>query len=156
MKTMWRVLVFFMLSGLVPVFAAGNHVAVDFWGLSYHGNRDRGYNEQNWGLGLRAYHNNWFVAIDDMKNSSSGQTVAIGAGYEYPLANVRGYVFSIAAEVARVNYEFPGRGTVHGMIIIPFLSVRKDSWAGNIALVPPNDHRKSILLFSATKHFNAL
>ncbi|MCR4334048.1 MAG: hypothetical protein NUV60_03515 [Patescibacteria group bacterium] len=155
MRNVWRVLLFFAVSGLVPAFAADNHIAVDFWGLSYHGNRDRNYNEQNWGLGLRAYHGKWFVAADRMKNSSRGQTTAFGVGYEYPFANVRGYVFSVAAEVARVNYEFPGRGTAHGTLIIPFLSVRKDALGGNVALIPPNGRRKAILLFSATYHFKA-
>lgn len=155
MKNALGVLLLLFFSGLASLcFAAeDNHLAANFWGLSHHQSDRKGYNEQNWGLGLRAYHKNWFVAVDQMRNSARGQTRAIGIGYEYPLIEIKGAKFSIAAEAAHLDYEFPGRGTARGILLLPFVSVRVNEWSGNVGLIPPNGKREAIVLFFVTWHF---
>ena len=160
MKIAAGVLLLFALSGFTKSFAADgcpstNHFAVNAWGLSYHETRNKGYNEQNWGLGLRWYHGCWFLAADNMRNSVRGMTLALGGGYEYPVTTIKGYTLSIAGQLTRLDYEVPGRGVAHGVVTLPFVSVKKDDLglAGNIGIIPAIGRGRPVLLFFVTKHF---
>src|ERR1035437_1088663 len=118
MKIWGWVLLFFVLCGPAPGLAQEeNHLAVDVWGLSHHVNREKGYNEQNWGGGLRLYHRSFFVAADIMRNSVRGQTSSIGAGYDHNLFNIGTYAFSAEVEVAHLDYQVPKRGTARGVVV---------------------------------------
>ena len=141
-----------------PAFAAEetpaeNHIAVNVWGFSHHAQRNKGYNEQNWGLGVRAYHGNWFAAADEMRNSVRGNTFAYGIGYEYPLFTLKGFTASAVAEAVRVNYEFPGLGIARATVILPGASVRKENVSANLLYIPETSHRKSIVMLFGTYHF---
>lgn len=132
------------------------HFAVDLWGASRHADRKRNYNEQNWGIGVRGYYGNWFVSLDRMRNSVNGYTRAVGFGYEYPVVKFSGYTLSLGGEAIRLDYQIPDRGTLHGSVLLPELSIRKGQVSGNIGFVPPSGKRKSIFLFFATWHFGNL
>lgn len=156
MRCTLTVLLLFIISALTPCAAEesrDNHFALNFWGLSHHQSDRKGFNQQNWGLGLRAYHKNWFVAVDRMRNSARGQTLAVGGGYEYPLFDFKGAKFSIAAEVAHLDYEFPGLGTARGLLLLPFVAVRVGNLGANMGIIPPSGKREAVLLFFATWHF---
>jgi hypothetical protein len=131
-----------------------NHLAVDLWGLSYHGDRDQDHNERNWGIGLRAYHGNWFAAVDQMKNSFRGKALAVGVGYEYPLTTIAGYTLSAEAELLHLDYEKPGQGAVNGWGILPALSLRRGDVSMHVGVIPPTESQKGLLLFFLTYHFS--
>jgi len=130
-----------------------NHLALDLWGMSHHGNRDKGYNEKNWGLGVRAYHGNWFAAVDDMRNSLRGNTLSVGVGYKQPLFTLGGYTLSVEAELSHLDYHVPKRGVARGFIVLPGAEVRKGPWGASFAYVPPNSNRKSVVMVFGSYYF---
>jgi len=155
MKNLKVFLLFFVLLFPITCRAEDFHVALDLWGYSHHAERNKNYNERNWGFGGRVYYGNWFAAVDDMKNSVRGKAVSVGIGYEYPLFTVSGHTVSAVGELSYLKYGFPNKGTLHGTIFLPGASVRNGNWSGNVVLIPKTGKRKEILLFSLTRHFDA-
>jgi hypothetical protein len=76
---------------------------VNFWGLSYHPDRTKGYNEQNWGVGLSCYmhpdipwllgtgrDNRLVLEGDAMLNSWRGVAVPLSVGANYRVKTLSG------------------------------------------------------------------
>jgi hypothetical protein len=154
-KALGLLFLIIVLFGPVACIAAENHLAINVWGFSHHVSRDKGYNEKNWGLGMRGYHDNWFASIDYMRNSLRGQTTSIGAGYDYPVYSLGKYTFLISAEVAHLNYQVPDRGTARGYVILPGISIRRENMNLNMTLIPPSGKREPIVLYFLTYHFDS-
>lgn len=153
-KLFCSIMLFFVCLGPAVCLAEDeNYLALNLWGLSHHGNRDKGYNEKNWGLGVRGYHGNWFAAVDDMRNSLNGNTLAIGGGYKYPLAKFGEYTVSVEAELSHLDYQVPKRGTVHGFVLLPGAEVRRGHWGATFAYVPPSTNRKSVVMVFGSYYF---
>lgn len=82
---------------------------VNLWGLSYHLNRDAGYNEDNWGLGVRYYvkPNRLFVEADALRNSNRGLVLPLSLGLEFTIAPLpAGCRLSGVAALSAAYYQF--------------------------------------------------
>ena len=89
---------------------------VTIWGVSYHIDKTREYNGQNWGLGVRHYSRpDWgwlgssrdtrtFVEIDALKNSWKGVVLPVSAGVEYKLASLSDTCSVYAVAMMTVAY----------------------------------------------------
>jgi hypothetical protein len=93
-----------------PARAEGHEWGVSIWGLSYHVDRSVGYNEDNWGLGLRYsprpqwrwlgknQENRVFLEFDALRNSNRGLVLPLSAGVEIDMATVaRCKIFAVGA-----------------------------------------------------------
>ncbi|HUY62657.1 MAG TPA: hypothetical protein VMV50_02620 [Candidatus Paceibacterota bacterium] len=120
-------------------------LAVDVWGVTRH-QYDKNYNQKNRGLGLRAYDGRWFVAVDTMRNSVRGRATAVGVGYEYPLFDVLGTTFLVGGELAHLDYQIPGRGTVRGNLFIPGLTIRRGRVSATIGVWPHTKRNGYVLM----------
>ena len=66
------------------------HLGVTIWGLSYHINRDKEFDEANFGLGLRYYFNRFiFVEADALHNSNGGLVTPVSVGLDLKFASIR-------------------------------------------------------------------
>jgi hypothetical protein len=115
-----------MVLGLLPAKAQAEdgHWGITGWGLSYHVNRSVGYNEDNWGLGLRHYNrpdwkwlghdtdNRVFLEADALRNSNRGLALPLSAGVEYHVAPLPAgcKLFAVAALVL-AYYQYPDKHT---------------------------------------------
>jgi hypothetical protein len=122
MATRGRLLLVLMFVGVLPAtaFAEGQQWGLNIWGLSYHVDRTVGYNEDNWGLGVRYYNrprwrwlgkdedNRVFLEADALRNSNRGLVVPLSAGVEYEISPHSGRckLFAVAA-LTLAYYRFP-------------------------------------------------
>ncbi len=120
------------LGGSLPVTAFAQHArdesghtsnqqwGITLWGLSYHTNRNAGYETLNWGLGVRYYrrpHWRWlgkspnnrvFLEGDVIRNSNDGLALPVSAGTEYwtRLSPARCRLFAVGA-LTLAYYHYP-------------------------------------------------
>ncbi len=127
--------------------------ALDIWGASHHFERNKGYQEVNPGIGVRAYCGNWFVAADKVAhNSARGSTLAIGGGYRFPLTTVGEYALFFDAEAVHLNYKIPGKGDVRGWGAVPSFVIKRGAWSFDTAYVRAG-RRGGVLLFFVERDF---
>ncbi len=94
-------------------------VDLHIWGLSYHIARDRGYNENNWGIGLRVQRRppwEWlgdrrttrvFLETDVMANSYGGVIVPTSIGLDYAIARSRRCALYMSGALTLAYYHKP-------------------------------------------------
>jgi len=64
-------------------------LGISIWGLSYHIDREKDFDEANFGLGLRYYFNRFiFVEADALHNSNGGLVAPVSAGLEIRFASL--------------------------------------------------------------------
>src|SRR6267154_814968 len=93
----------FSLTAFSTAAFACNETSLNLWGLSYHPDRTKGYNEQNWGAGVSCYAQPdipWLLGTgrdnrlvfegDAMLNSWRGLMVPVSVGANYRLKTLGG------------------------------------------------------------------
>ncbi len=141
----------------ISEFASGGHdglcrqMSVDLWGLSYHPDRTKGYNEHNWGAGFSCYTRpnlQWLLGRDQdntlafegdgMLNSWRGLMVPISMGANWRLKTFANgcKVFGVAA-LTVAYYNNPIRNVSEiDWGPIPGVSLGCGAVRTNLVLVP--------------------
>jgi hypothetical protein len=93
MRSAFLVLAMTLVTWFVsPALAAEDpdqRLGIAIWGLSYHTNREKDFDEANFGLGLRYYFNHLiFVEADALHNSNGGLVAPVSAGLELKFASL--------------------------------------------------------------------
>jgi hypothetical protein len=141
-----------------PVFAqtAGGYsplrvsaIELAIWGISYHIDRSRGYNENNWGVGLRySGKPDWrwlgrkpatrlFLEVDVLTNSYKGLVLPASFGLEYDAASVGPHCsLLMTAAFTTAYYQKPERDRPelrYGPV--PSFAVGCGRWRMNVAVL---------------------
>jgi hypothetical protein len=115
------------------------HWGISIWGLSYHVNRSVGYNEDNWGLGLRYYikPGRYFLEFDALRNSNRGLALPLSAGAQFRFAPLPAGcgLYGVAA-LAVAYYQFPQNQTTEVKAgPVPGLTIGCGHLKGNVIAV---------------------
>jgi len=78
---------------------SAQQLGISIWGLSYHINRDKDFDEANFGLGLRYYFNRFlFVEADALHNSNGGLVAPVSVGLDLKFASIHSCnLYAVAA-----------------------------------------------------------
>jgi len=93
LRSAFLVLVMTLVAGLAsPALAADDpdqRLGLAIWGLSYHIDREKDFDEANFGLGLRYYFTRFlFVEADALHNSNGGLVAPVSAGLDLKFASI--------------------------------------------------------------------
>lgn len=126
---------------------------INFWGLSYHTDKNVDYNSTNWGIGLSCYKRpNWrwlgkskdnrvFIQTDSMINSYNGLLVTSLAGVEYKIAKTSDgckLFTDIALTLAYYQNPIKERSEIK-FGPVPGLALGCGNFKSNVAFVPSVD-----------------